>query len=264
MRSLRLRVPVTDATSDVSTVFGGLSAAWTEEAAAIAESQAAFALSVLDAKALKAYWNAPNELVEDSPAFAQFCEVVVPQAVAWYEDVAFLTGTGVSEPEGLTNAAALVQVAKEAGQASATILWENVIKMFARMLPASLNRAVWLACPDAYVQLAGMAVAVGTAGGPVWRADGTLSMLGRPVYYHQAMPALGSVGDLVFADLGAYLIGDRALMQVDSTPHLKFNLDITSYRLRHRVDGRPALQGSITPRNNASNPLSAYVAIAAR
>ncbi len=264
MGSLRMNVPVTDATSDVSTVFGGLSAAWTEESAQITESQAAFALATLDAKALKALWNAPNELVADSPAFNQFCQVGVAQAVAWYEDVAFLTGTGVGEPEGLANAAALVQVPKVSGQASATVVWENVTGAFARMLPSSLQRAVWLVCPDAYVELASMAVSVGTAGGPVWRSDGTLTMLGRPVYYHQALPKLGSVGDVLFADVGAYLVGERAVMQVDSSPHYKFNLDVTSYRLRHRVDGRPALQSAVTARNNASNTLSAYVAIAAR
>lgn len=264
MGSARIRVPITDATSDVSTVFGGLSAAWTEEGAAITESQAAFALVTLDAKALKAYWNAPNELVADSPAFGQFCDVVVPQAVAWYEDVGFLAGDGVGEPLGLTNAEALVTVPKESGQASATVVWENIVKAFARMLPSSLNRAVWLCAPDAYVQLATMALAVGTGGGPVWLADGTLSMLSRPVYFHQAMPSLGSVGDVMFCDLGAYLVGNRSLMQVDSSEHAKFNLDVTSYRIRHRVDGHPALQSAVTARNNAANTLSAYVAIAAR
>jgi HK97 family phage major capsid protein len=245
-------------------VFGGLSASWLEEGAAIPESQAAFLLVTLDAKALNAYWNAPNELVSDSPAFRQVTNIVVPQAVAWYEDVAFLTSTGAGEPMGLTNAAALVKVPKVTGQAAATILWDNVTAMFARMLPSSLNRAVWLASPDTYTELASMAQAVGTAGGPVWRADGTLSMLGRPVYYHQALPALGSVGDLLFADLGAYLVGDRALMQASATPHLKFSMDVTSFRLRHRVDGRPALQSPVTAKNNAANSLSAYVAIAAR
>ena len=53
-------------------------------------------------------------------------------------------------------------------------------------------------------------------------------------------------------------------MQADSSPHAKFNLDVTSFRLRHRVDGRPALQSAVTGRNNARNTLSAYVAIAAR
>jgi HK97 family phage major capsid protein len=264
MESLRAIVPITDATSDVTSVYGGLSAAWTEEAAALSESQASFGRVVLDAKALKAYFNAPNELIQDSPAFGQFCEVVVPQAVSWYEDVAFLTGTGAAEPQGLTNAAALIQVAKESGQAAATIVWENVVKVFGRMLPSSLNRAVWLASPDTYAQLATMAQAVGTGGGPVWMADGTMSILSRPVFYHQALPVLGSVGDLIFADLSAYVVGDRALMQVDSSPHAKFNLDMTSFRVRHRVDGRPALQSAVTARNNASTTLSAYVAIAAR
>src|SRR3546814_2482286 len=45
--------------------------------------------------------------------------------------------------------------------------------MYARMLPSSLERAVWIASPDTFVELATMALTVGTGGSAVWLTDGT-------------------------------------------------------------------------------------------
>src|SRR3546814_17444645 len=79
--------------------------------------------------------------------------------------------------------------------------------MYARMLPSSLERAVWIASPDTFVELATMALTVGTGGSAVWLTDGTgaptLTLLGRPVIMTEKAPgALGAVGDLSFVDLG--------------------------------------------------------------
>src|SRR3546814_6777044 len=75
-----------------------------------------------------------------------------------------------------------------------------------------------------------MALTVGTGGSAVWLTDGTgaptLTLLGRPVIMTEKAPgALGDVGDLSFVDLGMYLIGDRQMMTVDSSEHVKFTSD---------------------------------------
>jgi HK97 family phage major capsid protein len=105
---------------------------------------------------------------------------------------------------------------------------------------------------------------VGTAGGPVWSAAGDLMMFGRPVYSHDALPQPGTPGDLCFADLRAYLVQDHSVMQIASSPHPKWNLDMTSYRVRNRVDGQMSLLSAVTGRNNSANQLSTVVTIAAR
>lgn len=270
MESLRVPFPMIDATSTVSSVFGGIIAYWTEEAAALTASSATFARLVLEAKKLTAYTEIPNELIADSiGSFEAFIEDIFPQALAWYEDLAFLSGSGVGEPLGVLNSGnpATIEVAKEAGQAADTIVWENVIKMYARMLPASLNRAVWLVSPDTFPELATMALSVGTGGSAVWLNNGVsgppMTILGRPVIVTEKAEILGDKGDINFIDFGHYLIGDRQVMSASSSEHYKFGNDVTAYRIISRVDGRPWLQSAITPQNNGPT-LSPFVQLAAR
>jgi HK97 family phage major capsid protein len=272
MDSLRVPIPMLDSTSNVSSVFGGVVCFWTEEAAQLVESQASFGRVVLDAKKLTGYAEVPNELLADAPAFSAFFDTIFPRAIAWFEDIAFMTGTGVGEPQGFINCPASVNVAKESGQANATIVWENIVKMYARMLPTALGNAVWIASIDTFPELATMALSVGTGGGPVWMGNYTspgantppITILGRPVYFTEKTPVLGAPGDLSFVDLQYYLIGDRQMMQANSSEHYRFQNDKTAFKVIERVDGRPWLQSPITPHNNSSSTLTPFVQLAQR
>jgi HK97 family phage major capsid protein len=272
MDSLRVPIPMIDTTSNVSSVFGGVVCYWTEEAAQLVESQASFGRVVLDAKKLTGYAEVPNELLADAPAFASFFDTIFPRAIAWFEDIAFMTGTGVGEPLGFINCPASVQVAIESGQATKTLVWENVVKMFSRMLPTALGNAVWIASIDTFPELATMALSVGTGGGPVWMgnyqtpgsATPPVTILGRPVYFTEKTPALGTTGDLSFVDLSYYLIGDRQMMQSASSEQYKFQNDKTAFRVIERLDGRPWIQSAITPHNNSTNTLTPFVQLASR
>jgi HK97 family phage major capsid protein len=168
MSTLRVPIPTVDDTSHVSSIFGGVTFYWTEEAASLTESTATFGKVVLDAKKLTGFFKVPAELLDDAPAFAGWFDARVPAGLAWFEDVAFMTGDGAGTPLGFINCPASVSVTKETGQASSTILWENIAKMYARMLPTSLKNAVWIASIDTFPELATMALSVGTGGGPVW------------------------------------------------------------------------------------------------
>ncbi|QDN57383.1 phage major capsid protein [Streptomyces sp. S1D4-20] len=274
MSSLRVPIPMIDDTSHTSSILGGVVGYWTEEAAGLTESQASFGRVVLDAKKLTAYAEVPNELLMDAPAFEGFFSGTFPKAISWFEDVAFLTGTGTGEPLGYINSPVSVQVAAEANQPAGTIVWENIVKMYAQMLPTSLGRAVWIASIDTFPQLATMALSVGTGGGPVWIGNmgGTnggadappLTILGRPVYFTEKVGPLGTTGDISFVDLSYYLIGDRMEMQSSSSEHYKFANDKTAYRVIERVDGKPWLQSPLTPKNGSSAKLSPVVQLASR
>jgi HK97 family phage major capsid protein len=271
METLRVPFPAVDATSNASSVFGGIVGYWTEEGAALTASSASFGRIVLDAKKLTAYTELPNELIADSQvSFQAFIDQLFPEALSWYEDIAFLKGSGVGEPLGCltTSNSAMIAVTAEAGQPAATIVWENIVKMFARMLPSSLGRAVWVASIDTFPELATMALSVGTGGSAIWLNNGVagppMTILGRPVIFtEKATGALGTQGDISFVDFGYYLIGDRQVMSAMSTPHYKFANDQTAYRIIERVDGRPWLQSAITPQNS-SNTLSPFVQLATR
>jgi HK97 family phage major capsid protein len=268
MESLTVPFPAVDATSNVSSVFGGIVCYWTEEGAALTASSAAFSRIVLQAKKLTAYCEVPNELISDSGlSFQAFIDEILPEALAFYEDDAFINGSGVGEPLGFRNADAAISITKETNQVAATVVWENIVKMFARMLPSSLGRAVWIAGIDTFPQLATMSLAVGTGGSAIWLNNGVtgppMTILGRPVIFTEKVPAVGTVGDLQFVDLGYYLVGDRQVMSALSSPHYKFANDQTAYRIVERVDGRPWLNSAITPKNGGST-LSPFVQLATR
>ena len=268
METLRVPFPAIDSTSNVSSLFGGIVGYWTEEGAALTASSATFGRVVLDAKKLTMYTEVPNELIADSlSSFQAFIDTLFPEAMGFEEDYAFIQGNGVGQPLGFLNALSAVSVAAEAGQPATTIVWENLVNMFSRMLPSSLGRAVWIASIDTFPQLATMALSVGTGGSAIWLNNGALgppmTILGRPVIFTEKVPKLGAAGDINFVDLGFYLIGDRQVMSAMSSEHYKFGNDVTAYRIIERVDGRPWLQSAITPRNGGAT-ISPFVKIAAR
>ena len=261
METLRVPFPAIDATSNVSSVYGGIVGYWTEEGAALNASQASFGRVVLDAKKLTAYTEVPNELISDSiGSFQAFIDEIFPEALGFYEDYAFLRGTGVGEPLGVLNGSGIVSVTRAGGGNAVDYL--DIVNMYARMLPSSLSRAVWVASIDTFPSLAQMTVTGATM--PLWLTGGQaiegppMSILGRPVFFTEKVPAAGTAGDLSFIDFGFYLVGDRQVMSAMSSPHFKFQNDQTAYRIIERVDGRPWLNSAITPKN-AGPTLSPFV-----
>lgn len=266
-----LSFPTVDATSNVSTVFGGLVVYRTEEGEEFVESQAKFGRIKLDVTKQTMLAYVTNETIKDTGgALMAWLKRAMPEAFAWYEDKDYLTGSGAGEPLGVLAAGnpALTVVAKRSGQAATTILWENALDMYSRMLPQSLARAVWLAAPDTFVELATMALNVGTGGSAVWLMDAhgapQLTLLGRPVIMSEKAPGvLGAQGDLSLIDFGFYYIGDREELSIETSAHVKFTSDQTTIRAIQRNDGRPALLNAITPANNGPT-LSAFVTLGAR
>jgi HK97 family phage major capsid protein len=268
MDSATVPFPTIDSTSNASTVYGGVSASWVEEGGTLPESEAKFGRVLLRASKLVSRCDVPNELLSDSIiSFAAFIDSILPAALAWFEDVAFINGTGVGQPLGVMNSPALVSVAKETGQGADTLLWENIVNMYPRMLPASLGSAVWVANIDTFPQLATMSLAVGTGGSAIWLNNGVvgppMSILGRPVIFTEKMETLGGGGsgkDIAFLDFGYYLIGDRMQMRAESSIHAQFTADQTVFRIIERVDGRGWLQSAITPRKGTKT-LSPFVTL---
>ena len=267
MDSLRVPVPMVDSTSNVSSVFGGVICYWVEEGAAATETSASFGQLVLNANELTGYAEVPNNLLMDAPAFGAYFNQVFPQAMAWYEDDAFIDGTGVGQPEGFLNCPATVVVSKESGQAANTIVWENIVKMYSRMLPSSHANAVWIVSPDTFPELATMALSVGTGGSAIWLQNGQdgppMTILGRPVIVSEKVETLGAQGDVTYCDLSYYLVGDRQSMTATSSPHFKFSTNKTAFKIVERVDGKVWIQSAISPKNGGST-LSPYVQLAVR
>ena len=269
LASASARFPAILDTSHASTVFGGVSASWVAEAASLSTvTQPTFAQVLLQARKLTGYTIASNELLADSAiSLEALIMALFADALAYFEDDAFIAGTGAGQPLGVLNAAALVTVAKETGQAATTIIYENLVKMYSRALPQSLGRGVWYAHPDTFPQLAQLALNVGTGGSAVWISNiaggPPATIFGRPVIFTEKAETLGTAGDITFADFSFYLIGDRQAMQMAASPHVNFTTDEMVWRFVQRVDGRPWLMSALTPRNG-TNTLSAFVNLATR
>jgi HK97 family phage major capsid protein len=278
MDSLRVPLPAIDDTSHATSVYGGVVGYWTEEGAALTASQPSFSRFILEAKKLTAYTTIPNELLQDSvtPLDAWF-SMFFPRAISWFEDVAFISGTGVGEPQGLLNAPAAITVSKATAN---RVRFIDIAKMYSRMLPSSLNSAVWIANPDVIADLLQQAATEpgGTAvAPPLWLqqmsstdtpgggSDGyNYRLMGRPLIVSEKMPTMLSgnstvPGALTFVDLNYYLIGDRQTMQIASSDQFLFSSDLMAYRVIERLDGRFWLQSAITAEGQNGSTLSPLV-----
>ncbi len=262
--------PVIKDTTHASSIYGGVQAFWNPESADLSadSSEPAFAQARWTAHKLTGYTLASNELLADSAiALEALLMEMFSTALAYFEDIAFFDGTGAGQPEGILNADALISVAKETGQAAATIVTENLDKMYMRMLPQSRGSAVWVAHYDIIPQLLALSRAVGTGGAPVMVMNiqnaPAFIIYGRPVIFTEKAQTLGTLGDIYFADFSYYMIGDRQALSVAASPHVKFINDQTVWRFIQRVDGKAWLVSALTPRNGTTT-ISAFVALADR
>lgn len=270
MSSSTMRIPTIKDTSHASSVLGGIVATWENEAATIDESEPTFSQIQLIAKKLTGYTVASNELLADNAVSLEALLVsLFGRAIVFYEEEAFINGTGVGSPLGLVSAPCTISVSKETGQAAATIVYENLNKMYKRLLPSSRNNAVWIANIDTFDQFASMSLSVGTGGTAVFIPPAgaqnapPMTLWGRPIIFTEHCQTLGTVGDIILVDPTYYLIGDRQALQVAASPHVKFTTDETVWRFTERLDGRPWLESPLTP-IHGSNTLSPIVTLATR
>ncbi|MFA7287296.1 MAG: phage major capsid protein [Melioribacteraceae bacterium] len=182
-----------------------------------------------------------------------------------------LKGTGAGQPQGILSAPATISIAAESGQTSTQILWENVIKMYARCInPAN---AIWIANPNTLPQLASMSLAIGTGGIPVFMPAGGAAgqpyatLFGLPLVFSHHAKSLGTAGDLVLADMKQYLLGMLAGdegMRFDTSMHIKFETDQQAFRFAFYVAGQSWMPTYLTPPEATSDTLSPFIMIATR
>jgi HK97 family phage major capsid protein len=257
-----------DSTSNVSSVYGGITGYWTEEGATLTESQPRFGRVVLTAHKLTLYTEMPSELIQDArPSMTALIDQMFPEALAWFEDIAFFVGGGVGEPLGFLNAPAQIAVTRSTTVAGTNVEWVDIVNMYCRMLPQSLGRAVWVISPDVLPSLLTMTIGSGLA--PVIIGGGgfasgsaapAMTMLGLPIIVSEKARTVGTIGDINLVDFGFYLLGDRQAVSARQSEDYRFKNDITAFRVIERVDGRPWLASAITPQNNG-NTLSPFVTL---
>lgn len=273
---VRPRARLEPMTSDTKRIAGltlgtggapfGISGGWTEEAAEISTTDPKSRSVQLTANKLAALVQISNEAAADGTAVDTQLSTALPRGLSWFMDDGFLRGTGAGMPLGILNASATITVAKETGQAAATIYYENLIAMLARMHTASFNNSIWVANPTTIPQLLQLGQILGTGGVavPVLRETpgAGFVLLTRPIIFSEKASALGTKGDIMLCDLSQYAVGMRAGMVLDKSAHVGFTRDTTYYRAKVRVDGQPMWDAPYTPAHGDTT--SPFVVLATR
>ncbi len=283
-----IKIPAVDERSRADGYrWGGVQMFWENEAQSLTSSKPTFSLLELVTKKLTGLYYATNEVLADSRLLGAVVLQAFGEEMGFKLDDGVIRGTGAGQLSGVLNAPCLITVAKETGQATQTVVFENIKKMWGRMWNRSRKNAVWFINQDIEQQLYGLSQVVGTGGVPVYLPPGanvfgaasgdplvgdqndggygTVSgrLFGRPVIVVEQCSTLGTLGDILLADFSQYLMVDKGDMQAATSMHVRFVTDEQTFRWIYRTDGQPWWKQSLTPANG-TNTLSPFVALATR
>jgi HK97 family phage major capsid protein len=266
MTSNELKLSAMEIGDHSANLFGGFTASYKGEEATLDEATPKTREMTLRARKLTGFLKFSNELVADATSGEKKIVNICGKGLAWYRDKSFLKGLGSGTPQGILNASCRIEVEKAGGQASATILYENLANMMARMYAGSFQNSIWICHQSTIPQLLQLTVEVGTGGNhiPVLKeSNGSFSMLTRPVIFTEKTEPLGTAGDIVLADLSQYVVGLREEMRIDFSPHVYFTTDHLAARLIERHDGQPLWDEALTL-EDGSTTVSPFITLAER
>lgn len=256
---------------DETTPWGsdGVRGYWAAEAGAANATKPKTGLATLRLNKLMALVPLTDELVADSVAGAAFVTPLMGRSIRWKTNEAILYGTGAGQPLGMFAGDAAVTQTKDAAQAANTVTIGNVTNMIARLVPGAYRNSIWLITPDALpalfqLTLGNYPIYLPNNSGAQGNPYGTL--MGRPLFPSQHVPAFSSAGDLTLIAPDWYRTitkGTGESIQVDQSMHLYFDADATAFRAIFRVDGQPKIAKPISQAKGAKT-LSPFVQLEAR
>jgi HK97 family phage major capsid protein len=251
-----LDITTTQATG-VTPYFGGVQAQWQPEAATINEFEPAFKQSEWTAWDLVLFTLASNQILADNGiGLDALLTQLFGAAMVWFKEYAFLQGKGAgnSMPLGILNAPATYvqnrgtpatfKLADAAAMMShlqirswddaCWIMHQSVIPQLIQMVDnASSNRLVWM-----------NPVMPGQVGAAASKLPNAF-LNGLPLFFTEKLPSLGTKGDVMLVDWSRYVIGQRLDVQIDVSPHFKFQNNQLAWRVVARCDGKPWLNSTI-------------------
>ena len=248
---------------------GGVRFYWTAENSATTAGAPTFREMELKLKKASAAVYVTEEQLQDTTAMESYVMRILPEEIRWGVEDSILNGTGAGMPLGIESSGATVSVAKETGQAADTVVYENIVKMWARLWAPSQMNAIWLHSQDILPQLLTMTLDVGTGGVPVYTPPGGASaapygtIFGRPAFVHESCDNLGDVGDIQLIDPTQYQMIEKGGLQSASSIHVRFLEGETVFRFIYRVDGQPLWNAALTPANGGDT-VSPFVNLAER
>lgn len=245
---------VSDVDRSSGTIYGGIQVYFQSERKQITSARGKFEQIEPTPKILTAMYFLTDNQLHHVPSMGAFLGRQFQDAVTWKEMDKFINGNGGGEPLGVLNAGSTYSQAKETGQAAATIVTQNLLKMRSRMRPSEYANAMWTASLSCMEQLNTLTIDVGTGGASVAlvtiAADGIERILGRPLVYTEFNQAVGTVGDLMLHSWPTYIITETTYRNVASSIHLRFDYNETAFRVVKTIDGQPWWRTTLTLKNS--------------
>lgn len=247
MESREVRVAGLDLTAShaagTSPVTGGVALTWGAESATINQTTPSFQGPVLVARNLEGIVPVSKQLYMDGgEALGAFLLATLAAAVHWFVEYACFRGTGVLMPRGIIGSQASATVNRTTAN---HVGKPDVTGVMASLLPGCFPRAIWCCSPGALIDLAQIDSYSTIYNPEDPRLCGML--FGRPLYVTEALPALGTRGDVVLFDPGTYVLGEHRI-EIDSTDQepSAFKNNQVLYRVIWRGDGFPLARGTVT------------------
>jgi HK97 family phage major capsid protein len=257
-----LVMPSLDQTSGKNN-YGGVSITHGGEGITLTETDAALRQITYTPKQLNAYIVISNKLLRNWATAGQFVTMQLTNSLGSAEDYDFLRGDGVNKSLGIINSPAAI------GYSRATpnlIDFVDIYGMLAKVKQG--GNLCWLASQTIIPELASMtdagthAVWLGSSMNDLKGAAAGMpsSLMGYPLFFVDRLPALGSKGDLVLADLSYYFIHDGS-WALDLSTELLFLTDRSVFRIIHNVDAKPALTEPLQLEGAAGSTVSPFVVL---
>lgn len=270
-----IKIPGVDETSRATgSRWGGVQSYWVGEGDQANATKPKFRLVELDLKKLMSTMYVSDEMLQDQTALESIASKAFSEEIMFMTEDAVFEGDGVAKPMGVMSAPCLVTVAKDSGQAAATLSLNNIVNMWSRCWARSRRNSAWFINQDVEPQIYQLSQVVGSAAGqgtglPMFTPAGGMNnapydkLFGRPLIATEYSSTLGAPGDITLADFSQYVLADKRGMQAATSMHVRFLTDEMTFRFVYRVDGQPMWHTALTP-FKGSNSKSPFVALAQR
>jgi HK97 family phage major capsid protein len=245
-----LQVPVLDVvtaqSSGDTTFFGSIVGRWAEEGSTLNETEPLFRQLELVAHELSGFSLLSRSLYQDGEhgALEVYLHKAFTRAVSWYEDQAFLIGSGAGRPLGVANAPCAISVSrKTAGQ----FVLEDAGVMLGKLPPCWNPLTTCFVVHPSVLKFAVQQTA-SVFGAGLTAVEGRWELLGVPVEVFDGLSAIGTAKDVILADFSWYGIGDRGEIDVAYSEHFPaaYQRNQGVFRFVDRVDGQPVINNTIT------------------
>jgi len=254
--------------------YGGIQVYMKAEADTVTASKPKFREGTWKLKDCMGIFYATGDLLKDAPQMTAVVNRWFPAEFGFKVDDEIVNGVGAGHLSGIIPAACTVTQAVETGQTRSTagqkILYENIVRMYARLLSSSDASAVWFVNRALLPEIMLMTIKGGTAMTPVFLPPGGASgspymtLLGKPIIPIEQCQAPATPGDIILADLNEYLLLTKGGIDAQSSIHVRFLYDEMTYRWIYRFDGAPIRNKMLTPyKGGATAAQGPFVILAA-